>query len=239
MAIKEGRCVNCGSILFLDTDMAKGHCLFCDCVFDNEEAFRAHQDPASFTFPNEKQPKYEGPSLTPAHVQRGPVVAAPKPKAVLDEEPSYSLPQTKVPSLKIPTRPLVIMTALALVVIGVFCAIAFPLMSQRNQRLEAIADSYAGSLSYELDKERDLLVRELKGTDVTLVLDQDITAEESLELFNLYCHVRAQVLGLEDTSFKARQSPVTFRVVTPAGGYLISRPADQEALQAQTLNPLT
>ena len=74
MPLKEGKCINCGSLLMLDPSMPKGHCPFCDCVFDNEEAFRAFQHPEEFTFPNDPQPPYTGPSLVPLPYQRGPVM---------------------------------------------------------------------------------------------------------------------------------------------------------------------
>ena len=67
-ALKEGLCVNCGSLLMLESRNEKGHCLFCDAVFDNKEAFRAKAEPDQFTFPNEPQPPYEGPNLSLIHI---------------------------------------------------------------------------------------------------------------------------------------------------------------------------
>lgn len=240
MALKEGRCVNCGSLLFLDPEMPKGHCLFCDCVFDNEDAFRANENPESFTFPNEKQPKYEGPSLTPGHARR--VTAAPAPSVaptpVEKKEDAYQLPETTVPSLKIPVKVIVLYSALTLLVIGILVAAAFPLIAKRNQRQVEITDKFVSLAAYHIDKEKDIRVQEMTGTEAVVVLAQDITAEEGIGLFNLYCQVRAEVVDLKEDSFKSVKKPVTLRIATPGGGYLIDRPDDEAALWPEALIPL-
>ena len=240
MALKEGRCVNCGSLLYLDPDMPKGHCLFCDCVFDNEDAFRANENPESFTFPNEKQPKYEGPSLTPGRARRGPVVPAPSvaPTPAEKKEDAYQLPQTKVPNLKIPVKTVVLYSVLTLLIAGILVAVAFPLLTKRNQRQAEIADKFAKALDYPIDREKDIRVQEMTGTEAVVILPQDISAGESIDLFNLYCQIRAEVIELKDTSFKSEKKPVTFRVATPGGGYLIDRPEDEASLRPETLTPL-
>lgn len=231
MAIKEGRCINCGSILFLDTDMPKGHCLFCDCVFDNEEAFRAHREPENFSFPNEPQPKYEGPSLTPAQVARGPVMApvpaAARKEAVVDD---YRPPQTKVPSLKIPLKTVALLVGISVLVVAIFLAVAFPLTAKRGKQQEAIVDRFIAGLPYTIDKERDISVHEMGSTDVILVLDEKISAQDSIDLFNRYCEIRAEVLDLDKSSFKKTKSPVSLLVASPGGGFLIQEPEDEASL---------
>lgn len=237
MALKEGRCVNCGSFLFLDPDTPKGHCLFCDCVFDTEDAFKANENPELFTFPNEEQPKYEGPSLSPGRNRRGPVVTAPPVPVtpVETKEESYELPQSKVPDLKIPMKSIILYSALTLIVLGILAAVAFPLIAKRNHRQAEILDRFADRLGYQVDKGRDIRIQEMTGTEVVVVLPEKITAEEGLDLFNLYCEIRAEVIELQDTSFKKVKSPVTLRIATPDGGYLIDQPADEAQLTPQTL----
>lgn len=240
MAEKEGRCVNCGSLLFLDPYQPKGHCLFCDCVFDTQEAFEAHAEPERFTFPNEKQPQYEGPALGPERTKRRRVEAvAPAPVAAPEAgEERYLLPEKKVPSLKIPTRVVILYLALTLVFLGIISAIAFPLVAKRDHRLNEVTARLADRLSYPLDRTRDIRVQEMGANRVTLVLAQDISPEESVEIFNLYCDVRAEVVELKDDSFRHKKKPVTVFIATPAGGYLIDRPADEAALQPQAILPL-
>ncbi len=64
MALKDGRCPNCGSLLALDPNAEKGHCLFCDAVFETRGRLKLPET-RCYEFPNEPQPKYEGPSLNP------------------------------------------------------------------------------------------------------------------------------------------------------------------------------
>ncbi|NLA96426.1 MAG: hypothetical protein GX838_06260 [Clostridiaceae bacterium] len=240
MALKEGRCVNCGSLLYLDPEMPKGHCLFCDCVFDNEDAFRANENPESFTFPNEKQPRYEGPSLTPGRARRGSAVPAPSvvPTPVEKKEDSYQLPEMKIPDLKIPVKAVVLYSALTLLILGISVAVAFPLLGKRNQRQEEVADKFAKALDYAIDKEKDIRVQEMTATEVVVILPQDISAQESIDLFNLYCQIRADVVELKDSSFESEKKPVTLRIATPGGGYLIDRPEDEASLRPGALTPL-
>lgn len=232
MAIKEGRCTNCGSILFLDSAMPKGHCFFCDAVFDNEEAFRAHEHPEEFTFPNEEQPKYEGPSLTPASMQR---VAAPQPRPAarqLEEEDAYTPPAAKVPSLKIPMKATALIVGISLLIVGIFVGITLPMTMKRDKQQTAIVDRFAGELPVAVDKAKDIAVHNLNSSTVYLVLPQPLTADEAMGLFDSFCQIRSDVLALKDNSFEATRKPVTFRVVTPQGGYLIKNPADQAALES-------
>ncbi|HPX93675.1 MAG TPA: hypothetical protein PK646_04955 [Bacillota bacterium] len=240
MAFKEGRCINCGSLLFLDPDTPKGHCLFCDCVFDSEEAFKALENPELFTFPNEKQPEYQGPPIAAGRPRRGSAVTAQPAAPVTAEkkEDGYQLPESKVPSLKIPVKVIVLYSALTVAVLGILSAVAFPLIAKRNHRQAAITDSFVSKLSYTLDKEKDIRVQGMTGTDVVLILPEDVSARESIELFDLYCQVRAEVVDLKDTSFESSKRPVTLRIATPGGGFLIDRPADQAALNPDALTHL-
>jgi len=239
MALQEGRCVNCGSILFLDPNMPEGHCFFCDCVFKNEDAFRASTNPEEFTFPNEPQPKYEGPSLTPVQMQHGPMPVFEKKsgakKEVADE---YVLPEKKVPSLKIPVKTIFLMIGITAALIGIFAAIAFPTINKRGKQQKEIADLFAAELPVEINKENDLVIQNMGSTSASVVLSKDLTLEESVGLFHKYCVVRAKALGIEDMTFAKTRKPVTLRIATPDGGYLIKQPADEAALLTTAITKL-
>lgn len=239
MALKEGRCINCGSILFLDPQMPEGHCFFCDCVFKNEDAFRASTNPEEFTFPNEPQPKYEGPSLTPSQMQRGPVVPAvnrtARKAAPVDE---YVMPEKKVPKLKIPLKTILIMLGVAVVIVGIFAAIAVPTIVKRNAQSLQIGKVFAASLPMGINVEKDLLIQNVGCTSATVILGKDVTLEESIEIFHKYCDARAEVLEIEGGSFDKTRKPVTLRVATPGGGYLIKQPGDEAALKTTAVTKL-
>ncbi len=239
MALKEGRCINCGSILFLDPQMPEGHCFFCDCVFKNEDAFRASTNPEEFTFPNEPQPKYEGPSLTPSQVQHGPIVPAVSRTArKVTPADEYVIPEKKVPKLKMPLKAIVGSLIVAVLIIGIFAAITVPTVLKRDaQRLE-IGKAFASSIPLEIDVENDLLIQNIGCTSATVILGKDVTLEESVDLFNKYCDARAEVLEIKDGSFAETRKPVTLRVATPGGGYLIKQPGDEAALKTTAITEL-
>ncbi len=239
MALQEGRCINCGSILFLDPKMPEGHCLFCDCVFKNEDAFRAAKNPEKYTFPNEPQPKYEGPSLTPSEIYRGPIVPAVRQSAkkVASVE-DYVLPEKQVPNLKIPLKAVLMMFAVALVVVGIFAAIAIPTVAKRNDQQKKIGELFAASVPIEINVDDDLQIQNTSSTSATIILGEDITLEEGVELFNQYCDARAKVLEIKDASFDKTRKPVTLRIATPGGGYLIKQPSDESALTTTAVTKL-
>lgn len=239
MALKEGRCINCGSFLFLDPAMPEGHCFFCDCVFKNEEAFRALTNPEEFEFPNEPQPKYEGPSLTPSQVQRGPIIPAVSRTAKrMTPADDYVLPEKKVPKLKIPAKSILIMLAVAVVIVGIFAAIAVPTIVKRNAQRLHIGKVFAASIPMEIDVDKDLMIQNLGCTSVVVVLKEDVTLEEGIEIFHKYCDARAETLEIKDGSFAKTRSPVTLRVATPGGGYLIKKPSDEAALKTTAVTKL-
>ncbi|MGI6508697.1 MAG: hypothetical protein ACOX4A_10100 [Saccharofermentanales bacterium] len=239
MALQEGRCINCGSILFLDPKMPEGHCFFCDCVFKNEDAFRAAAHPDEFTFPNEPQPKYEGPSLTPSQVHHGPIVPAVRQSsAKVAPVDDYVIPEKKVPKLKIPVKAVLMMFVVALVVVGIFAAIAIPTVSKRNDQQKQIGELFVASLPVEINVEDDLQIQNVGSTSAVVILKEDITLEEGVDFFNQYCDARAKVLKIEDGSFDKTRKPVTLRIATPSGGYLIKNPSDEAALMTTAVTKL-
>ncbi|MCQ2516436.1 MAG: hypothetical protein MJ094_06185 [Saccharofermentans sp.] len=54
MAIIQGMCRNCGSLLMLDDRDDKCECVFCNCVFPTSEAIEIMNNPEGRTFANEK-----------------------------------------------------------------------------------------------------------------------------------------------------------------------------------------
>ncbi|MDI9468872.1 MAG: hypothetical protein QM296_01555 [Bacillota bacterium] len=55
MAMKQGRCPNCGSILTVDDRQSKAVCMFCWARFTPAEAIRIDENPGAYDFPNEEQ----------------------------------------------------------------------------------------------------------------------------------------------------------------------------------------
>lgn len=219
MALKEGRCVNCGSILFLDPKNEKGHCLFCDAVFANSEAFRAQKDPDQFTFPNEPQPPYEGPNLdprpsavtvtTPVHMP-----AAQKKAAVPAFEPTV----THIPDARIPKKAKMLSLGISLLVVAITAAIAIPLLLRRNTQRQIITEGFGGRLTADIDLNKNFSILNTPNNHFILALKESVTEAEADDLFLEYCEARAAAMDIEGDITNG----VSMRLVSPEGGYLFA-----------------
>jgi hypothetical protein len=219
MALKEGRCLNCGSILFLDPKSEKGHCLFCDAVFDNKEAFLAAANPSAYEFKNEEQPPYEGPNLDPRPVYTAPVmpVATKRPAA---REPEFVSKVEKVPELVIPQRKKMILIGATVLVVAVFLAIFLPLTLRRDRQREEIRDAFAVRLSETVgavDLETNFNITNQNNSQFILSLTAAVDEAKACEIYETYCEVRSEAM---DIDAKDRYDGVSMRLVTPDGGYL-------------------
>lgn len=230
MASKEGRCINCGSIVFVDPKLEKGHCLFCDCVFDNDQAFEALEHPEKFEFPNVPQPKYQGESLQPAMPGRvvAPQVVQPAP---VRREEKFEPQVTSIPKLTIPAKSKLIMFATFLILIGIVCAILIPTIRKRDSQHKAIKEKMIAGLADYQANEESVDVQNLHSDSCVLVLDRAISRDEAVELFDLYGKVRAEAMGIDTNDFAQTYRPLSLHISTPEGGYRIEEPETQEALE--------
>lgn len=219
MALKEGLCVNCGSLLMLEPRNEKGHCLFCDAVFDNEEAFRAKASPDQFTFPNEPQPRYEGPNLDPRPVASAPAAPIAQPAREKKVAPAFVPKVTHVPDAKIPRRAKIWAIGILVLALAIFAAITVPLTIHRDQQRVAITDAFGATFEEAIDLDRNLSIINMKNDHVLLTLKETVSEEEAVSIYEEYCDVRAEVMGLEKGA--AAREGVSMRLTTPDGGYLM------------------
>lgn len=230
MPIKEGRCPNCGSILQLDAVAEKGHCLFCDAVFENKTSFAIAEDPAGHTFPNLPQPKYEGPSLQPnlARGQGGPQgqVQKPKKKPKPAPPPVY-IPKepTKLPDIRLPGKVKLRILLISLVTILVIAGISIPVIMNRNSVRQVLAASIDSLAPFTVDPDRDVAIWHTANNYLMVATADSVTQAEMIAFFKAYCDKRAEVAGIDTGDFKRVYGQVTVKLVYPDGGYLIDRPA--------------
>lgn len=241
MAIKEGRCPNCGSILSLDDKMEQGHCLFCDAVFSNDRAFEIAADPTGVEFPNEEQPRYEGPNLDPVlkNVPAAAKIAAASrtEKKASRRAPVQAEAYTHKDPIKLPEVKLTpmkrIQVALVLIIIGaVIAGIGVPTVTKRDKDRKAIVSAFADRLEYDIKSEQAIGIRKVANDYVLVALPQDIDQEEAVAVFRSYCDVRAQVRGENASDFGKVYGNVTMKLLMPGGGFMIDEPTDDAALQS-------
>lgn len=240
MANKDGRCPNCGSLLSLDASAEKGHCLFCDAVFDNKTAFAINENPDGYEFPNEPQPKYEGPSLNsrPNSTTKQPVQSTfteetqkkksrPAPQRAYVHKEPIKLPEIKLPP-KIRIKVIIVSIVLALLIAG----ISTPLIITRNNMRAQLMDSMTEYTPFSVDPERDAVIRRIGNTYLMVVADEAVSEDEMIELFKGFAEKRAELRGLEMDDFSRVYRSVTVKLISPDGGYLLAEPRDAAELDS-------
>jgi hypothetical protein len=240
MAIREGRCPNCGSILHLDGNTEKGHCLFCDAVFQNKTAFEIASDPKTYTFPNLPQPKYDGPSLEPSYMGPGALsdrrlkqpqqIAKKTPKA----EPLAYVPKepVKLPAVKMSRQAKIKSLIIGFGVIVLIAAVSVPLILYRNNTRSYLLDRMEQIAPFAVNKEQAVVIRRLGNTYLLIAADSAVSEDDMILLFKNFCEQRAAVLKLDVSNFNRVYKPVTVKLVTPEGGYLIERPKNKPDLDS-------
>lgn len=237
MPIKEGRCPNCGSILTLDTAAEKGHCLFCDAVFENSQAFAIAEDPGAYTFPNLPQPKYEGPSLEPvltkgqggSHGQ----VQKPKKKPKPAPPPVY-IPKepVKLPDIRLPRKIKLRILLIALVLILIIAGISIPVVLNRNAVRQTLLDSVDELAPFTVDAGRDVAIWHTANNYVMVATADSVTEQQMIAFFKAFCEKRAEAAGLDPLDFGKVYGQMTIKLVSPDGGFLIDQPASLAALDS-------
>lgn len=246
MPLKEGRCPNCGSILQLNTAAEKGHCLFCDAVFENTQAFDIADNPGEYTFPNLPQPKYEGPNLDPDLSARGSGMSAssankPKKKPRPAPPPVY-IPKepVKLPDIRLPGKIKLRILLISLAVILVIAAVAIPLIMKRDEVRKGLLDSLDELAPFAIQVEKDAAIWHTANNYLMVSTADAVTQDDAIAFFKAFCEKRAALLGADAQNFQAVYSPVKVKLVSPDGGYLIAQPdsqADLDSGKAVTVLP--
>lgn len=224
MALQEGRCVNCGSILYLEPANTQGHCLYCDAVFDNSEAFERAKAPEDFSYPNLPQEAYEGPNLDPVQVrskldmkqlEQAAATAKARPAS---SQAQYQVQGGKVPDLSLSTATKVKLAVGFLLLALGFVLLMWPLTARRDRQQAAIAEAFVAQGHEELAMGENFLIRGLNNTRVAWVRAKDIPEVEAVEDYRAFCEARAKALGLSEDGM---QKGVEMKISSPEGGWLI------------------
>lgn len=237
MAHQEGRCPNCGSIVYVGSKNEQSHCLFCDAVFDSDQAIAIAQNPEGHTFPNQPQPKYEGPSLQPGQTGRPrgkPAVKKARPKPPPPPTFEFTEPES-LPDVRLPNAVKLRIALIALALIVLVVGISVPVVMRRNQVRQQMLDAMPQLAPFALDVDRDVAIWHNKNDYYMVATDQALSEEELVLFFKALCEKRAEVLSLDLENFQEVYSPVKLKLVSPEGGFLIDRPAlasDLDSYQA-------
>lgn len=237
MTLKEGRCPNCGSILNLDAAAEKGHCLFCDAVFLNKDAFEIADDSTGVSFPNLAQPKYEGPSLDPqvSGGQQGMRVSQPQPKKKAKPAPPpvyIHKEPIKLPDIRLARSTKLRILLISVVAILLITGISVPLIMQRNTTRRELLQSMSSIAPFSVDADKAAAIWHTSNNYLMISAPAAVTETDMIRLFKAFCEKRAAIQGVSTDDFGKTYGRVTVKLVTPDGGYLIDKPSDQAELDS-------
>lgn len=207
MALKEARCTNCGSIVFVNPGQEKAHCAYCEAVFSTEEGLKIAQAPENYTFPNLPQEKYTGPDLNSGYnraidfdalVRSAQAAAPPKTAQVAQaEEPVFVPKADKLPDLNIPRKIKLIAIVSVVVVTLLFIGIMVPLTVGRDNNRAAIAKAVSQEMDAQLVLGKTLEFHGLKSDQAFIVIPNQVDEKEALHYYTALCAARDKALSLE------------------------------------------
>lgn len=220
MAIREGRCQNCGSIIKVDEAKDDAVCLFCLAHTAPSTAIAIAQNPEAHEFPNEPQEATEedralamqGAGL---QVHGTAKVSKPAPKKTKKAglSPAEKVAQSKkelvVPSVA--RRDLVKVIGASVLLIAVVVGVFLPVTLNRNQKRAELQAQWSelkeGHFQFEGNGNHRLI----------LVKTEKVDEEGAKMLLSAYKEVRAKVYGLSSEA----QEEVSLKLYTPDGIMLV------------------
>jgi hypothetical protein len=211
MAIIQGMCRNCGSLIMFDDRDDKCECVFCHCVFPSAEAVQIINAPEGRTFANEKfEPSNDG---TKHNATRVFSVESLEKQIARDEIKRANNPEQKkneyevqASDVKAPKPLLIGLISGIVVVAAVILIITYPMYNKRTalrSDIESSIDSVFDGIM-EVDTTTDEQGKYYNGFSVfgqtcqymnAITMDQ-IDDSDAVTVFENYCALRAEKLGL-------------------------------------------
>lgn len=196
MAVREGLCSNCGSLIHVDTEQNNNHCIFCWAPVQAEEAVHLLKDSSGHTFPNETYEAPEGETQKQAlssyqnNVHTGkarktksaePVQKKAKPNTLSPAEQVAKM-GGHVPPVKVHKMLLLQIVIAIVLILGLFFGLTIPATLSRDASREELAASLKA-------KDSQLFDIDIRGRDnnILLLATHEKLSESKLEeLSKLY-----------------------------------------------------
>lgn len=215
MAIKNGRCSNCGSIIRLGSENDYAVCPFCYAVTDTKLALSIEENPDNYTFPNEPQPEPSAEQLqlsligyksadsnalkkariaNEAAAKRAKKEAKPSAAervAALKSEP-FTVPKTTWP------QRLAILAGI-LVFIGVILALGLPKRTERLEKQKMLKADINKIATFEIKDEKHYYFDGLDNETLMIVAPKAVTEAEALEVYENFKQSRQAAYGLSES----------------------------------------
>lgn len=215
MAVREGRCPNCGSLIRVNREAAQSHCVFCWAPVDADEALKLAEDASNHHFPMEtySEPDFSQQEQVMKAYRVAGSQAGAKPRKTASAQPVKRKEQKKLTPAEqvaklnavvepVETNRRVLVGALvAFVALFVVSAVVFiPLRNHhfehRNQLLTTLEqkDLKLGEWGKDFD------LQGLRNDHLNVVRSEPVTPEWAQSLYDHYQKAYQQVYAGSDAS---------------------------------------
>ncbi|MBQ7274646.1 MAG: hypothetical protein IJR15_04230 [Clostridiales bacterium] len=216
MAIKQGMCKNCGSLIVFDERDDQCECVFCHCIFPSEEAVEIYNNPEGRQFPNEK---YEPSTSAQKHNVTRVYSSESLEKSIAREElrkansegPKTNEFEVQAKDVKAPKKLVIGVIAGAVAIVGIVIAICYPMYKTRI----ALRDSIEADIAPVFEGIADVaLTSDAEGNYfdgfsvfgqtcqyLNAATEDELSEEDARAIFENYCALRAEKIadGSADT----------------------------------------
>lgn len=240
MAVTQGKCKNCGSLVLVDTKKDQAHCLFCNCVFPKQEALDLLANDEGHTYLNEEQPQYNGPQLSPVGQQKV-VFDSPKTTAAdrkthdkTSSTESFTARNKKLPDTKLTNRQRLFFLVSISAIVVIFFALTLPFVVPRERVKSELSEEFTSVIADNTDLTEEQLtlgknfdIQRQDNSLVTIVVNK---ADKKLmvNLFDQFCKLRAKAMGQSEV----KHEEVTMRILSQNGSFEIDHPQQENLLEA-------
>ena len=204
MAVEQGICKNCGSLVIFSTGDDTCECIFCNAVFPRSELIPIDAELKDIVFPNEK---FEKTGTSNKHQfsvmpdQVTPVVNREKVSgtSTISETSKFEIVPKDV---KAPKKAVIAISAAAAAVLIVVAGISIPLYSMRTKLTAKMQDKMTSVVEgvAQVDTSRNekgqaagYSIQGLNCQYVSIVTDDKITEDKAKQLFDNYSEARKSI----------------------------------------------
>lgn len=218
MAIIQGMCRNCGSLIMFDERDDKCECVFCHCVFPSAEAIEIMNAPEGRTFANEKfEPSTDGTKHNATRVfstdSLEKQIARDDIKKANNPEQKKNEYEVQASDVKAPKPLLIGLISGIIVVAAVILLVTYPMYKTRTtlrNDIEASIESVFDGVIV-VDTTSDEEGKYFKGFSIfgqtcqymNAITVDEVSEEEAETIFDNYCALRAEKLGLDGSDIYA------------------------------------
>lgn len=236
MATVQGMCKNCGSLIVFNDKEDKCECIFCNCIFDAEEAKKIIENPQEYTFPNEVIPEnkesakhYYSTPVFPDQVQ-----AAVKHDKVINQNSTEvtkrnSEYEISPDDVKAPKKTVAIVSAIAVVLCAIILATTLPpyftrtkleknLMNHMSTVFEGIAQ--VDCSVDENGKSKGFIFSGTHCQNISAITKDSLTEENAISILENYASVRSQELN------DNKKNDIAMKIYCDGGYYIASYSKD-------------